>query len=68
MGRDHWPVLGKSKSPDKSKSPGKGKKKKEEEVEEVVEEKDPLLMTEEELYLKRMADEENVDLLYLTDE
>lgn len=58
-----------SKSPEKSKSPGKAKKgKKEEEVEEVQEEKDPLLMTEEEIYLKRMSDEANVDLLFLTDD
>lgn len=41
-----------SKSPEKSKSPGKAKKgKKEEEPEEEVEEKNPFLMTEEELYI-----------------
>lgn len=59
-----------SKSPEKSKSPGKAKKGKgkEEEVEEVPEEKDPLEMTEEEIYLKRMSDEANVDLLYLSEE
>jgi len=37
------------KSPEKSKSPGKKKSKKE--VEEVHEEKDPLELTEEEIYL-----------------
>ena len=58
-----------SKSPEKSKSPGKAKKAKgkEEEVEEEVQEIDPLQMTEEEIYLKRMSDEANVDLLYLSD-
>jgi hypothetical protein len=44
------------------------KGKKEEEVQEVQEEKDPLELTEEEIYLKRMSDEANVDLLYLSDE
>lgn len=32
------------------------------------EEKDPLELTEEEIYLKRMSDEANVDLLFLSDE
>ena len=58
-----------SKSPEKSKSPGKTAKKSKkgkEEEEEVKEEKDPLLMTEEEIYLKRMS--EDVDLLFLTED
>ena len=58
-----------SKSPEKSKSPGKTKKGKKEEVEEEVpEEKDPLELTEEEIYLKRMSDEANVDLLFMSEE
>lgn len=68
-------VSSKSKSPQKrkeskspSKSPGKTKKGKKEVEEEVPEEKDPLEMTEEEIYLKKLSDEANVDLLYLSED
>ena len=58
-----------SKSPEKGKSPGKKKGKKEEVEEEVVEEKDPLEMTEEEIYMKRMCDNEGgVNMTYMSEE
>lgn len=57
-----------SKSPEKGKSPGKKKGKKEEVEEEVVEEKDPLEMTEDEIYFKRMSEGENVNLSYMSED